>query len=423
MRYRWISASLALATAVLWCPGTVRSQPLYPVPGQDAITVPLPLGHDRMETGGFFTAFEFVMLKQQKALGSQAIAYRGLIDANGQITRNQRINDAIAGGITDPFELASIQGSPGTYIGDGTVALNSTDLGPTEWQPGFQATIGYKFDNGVTLSLSYLYLVTSSYRSGASLVPPGFRGPADLSNSFLVSEVFNFDPQYAGPLIDTPIDLQPGNGFGATYGIWNAAETMTIRYRQRFVQTDITARIPLFDSDCARIYGLAGGRFAWFHDRFEWRTVDLDVFGEDQPQWAASYYNILSQRMYGPMAGFGYDYWLGGALGITFDVTGSLLMNVVKKRVKYKSDNIQSPQSKMSDVGFGLVPNINAGVNLWWYPLRGVQIRAGYGIYSFFNTQEMTEPVGFNFMNPNPAYDSRFVRFLHGFNVGIGLVF
>ena len=48
------------------------------------------------------------------------------------------------------------------------------------------------------------------------------------------------------------------------------------------------------------------------------------------------------------------------------------------------------------------MPNANAAVNLWWYPIDGVQIRVGYQAMTYFNTLYMLEPVGFNFGNIDP---------------------
>jgi hypothetical protein len=79
--------------------------------------------------------------------------------------------------------------------------------------------------------------------------------------------------------------------------------------------------------------------------------------------------------------------------------------------------------SKGSARAFHLVPNANAAVNLWWYPIEGVQIRAGYTLMTYFNTRSMRDPVGFNYSDIDPVYDVKFFRLIHGLNVGIGLFF
>ena len=80
-------------------------------------------------------------------------------------------------------------------------------------------------------------------------------------------------------------------------------------------------------------------------------------------------------------------------------------------------------ESKWGREEFRLVPNGNAAINLWWYPAEGVQIRVGYQAMTFFNTLYMLEPVGFNYANPDPRYETQVFRILHGFNVGVGLFF
>ena len=69
------------------------------------------------------------------------------------------------------------------------------------------------------------------------------------------------------------------------------------------------------------------------------------------------------------------------------------------------------------------MPSATADLNLWAYPIEGVQLRLGYSGITFFNTRQMREPVGFNFGNINPSYHTKYFRALHGFNAGIGFFF
>ena len=55
---------------------------------------------------------------------------------------------------------------------------------------------------------------------------------------------------------------------------------MDIKFTQRYNQGEIGARVPLFQTEYSRVYGLAGGRFAWFFERFQWRTVSYDINGQ-----------------------------------------------------------------------------------------------------------------------------------------------
>jgi hypothetical protein len=180
--------------------------------------------------------------------------------------------------------------------------------------------------------------------------------------------------------------------------------------------------VPLFQTEYSRIYGLAGGRFDWFWERFQWRTVSYDINGQATARDAARYKNTLSQRMYGPFFGCGHEVYMGKRFSLSLDVTGAVLMNYIKERAKYKLESNEI-QNKLSRDEFGLVPSATAHLNMWWYPIEGVQMRVGYNAYTFFNTMRMEEPIGFNYSSIDPAYERQYFRIVHGVNVGVGLFF
>lgn len=434
MCHRFIGGAVLAAAAVLAGPTTGRAQdpgsgssewPGYSVPaivrGQSPgdiggfdpplnsnPVIPIPTGH--AGDAGFYTSVEYVMLTQTRDIGSQTIAYRGLIDSTGQIT-----------------------GLPGTYVGSGQVALSTDDFGRRTYTPGYQIEVGYRFQDGTRLYANYLQLFETQSKAGASLVPPYFRSRVDLTDTFLVAGVYNFPPQFAGPRFKTGYDtaIVPGSGNtgGNTYGIWNAATVMNIKLTQRYTQSEIGARVPLLQTDYSRVYGIAAGRFAWLFDRFQWYTLSMNVLGEANPQDQAWYTNTISQRMYGPVIGCGHEVFLANQFSLSVDLTGGLLLSVVKERAKYKLESpgdgatIQPIASKSSHNTWQLVPNANINLNLWWYPTEGVQLRVGYQGMAYFNTTRMDEPVGFNYAVPDPRYETQVFRLLHGFNVGVGLFF
>lgn len=379
-------------------PITARAQANsgFDVPLNSEPTIPIPTGH--AGDAGFYTSVEFVFLTQTRAMGNQTIAYRGYVDSTGGIT-----------------------GVPGTYVGSGQVALNTNMLGRTTYSPGTRLELGYKFDDGTQLYANYLHLFDAHYSAGATLATPYARSRVDLSDTFLVSGVFNFSPKFAGPGQKTTFD-PPGSGASQTYGIWNAASTMDIRFTQRFQQAEVGGRMPLFQTEYSRVYGTAGARFAWFFERFAWITRSYSVDGSSNPQDAAFYTNTLSQRMYGPFVGCGHEIFLANQFSMSVDLSGAMLLGVVKERTKYELGD-RSTRAKRSANEFSLVPNANAAVNLWWYPVEGVQVRLGYQAMSFFNTKNMEEPVGFDMGAIDPRYDTQAFRLLHGFNFGVGLFF
>src|SRR2546427_9732831 len=135
MRMR-ISGLLALAMALL--PTAARAQvrsyevppsaPTYEVP-PSATLFPGPLGHPRYEEGGLFVAFEFVYWRATNTMGSQTLAYRGFVDADGSIT-----------------------GFPGNFVGSFSEALNTNQVsGPGTFQPGTNIAVGWRFQNGAVL--------------------------------------------------------------------------------------------------------------------------------------------------------------------------------------------------------------------------------------------------------------------------------
>lgn len=398
MRYRYLGGALFAAAAMLVGPSTARAQYTdgadggFQTPLNASPNIPLPTGHSG--DAGFYTGIEFVMLNQTRAIGSQTIARRGFYDITGQVT-----------------------GVPGRLVGDGTQAINPGDFSRRTFQPGGTIEVGYRLKDGTQIYMRYLQLVNASYSQGASLVPPGFATRLDLANTFLSSPVVNFNSQFAGPT-----GKVQGVPDGAVYGIWNAASQMDIKFSQRFQNWEAGMRTPLFQTDYSRVYGTAGLQFSWFFERFQWRTVSFDLNGNTSPINAADYTNTLSQRMYGPFLGCGHEVFVANQFSVSLDLSGALLLAVEKQRAKYKlGDN--SIQSKWGREEFRLVPNANASVNLWWYPVEGVQLRVGYQALSYFNTLYMRDPVGFDFGNIQPGYATKYFRLVHGFNVGIGFFF
>ncbi|MCE9530847.1 MAG: hypothetical protein K8T89_06955 [Planctomycetes bacterium] len=345
-------------------PIVARAQ--WDVSGNDSITTPLPIGQDRPTSGGLFFAAEFLFIHANRNIGNQIIAQRGFRDSDGSLT-----------------------GTSGQRVGSGRWALSTEYLGRTTTVPGFRVSAGYVMEDGVAITISYAHLFDAKYNASAGPIPADFDTGAQGADALLFSPVFNFSPEFAGPLNrfasfdpTTGVTTILGSG-GSPYGIWNGANNMSITYTQRFDTWDIGARVPAIETDYSKSYGLAGGRFAWIWESFNWRTTATDYQG------------------------------LGA---------GSLLYSIAKERAKYIRGD-KSTQAKRARGEYTIVPNAQASVNLWWYPIKGVQMRAGYDIWTFFNTVYMNEPVSFNFGDIDPAYGHRPVRIFHGFHAGISINF
>jgi hypothetical protein len=323
------------------------------------------------------------MMKQDRALGNQVVATYGFRDSLGTFT-----------------------GVPGQFVGSNQVALDTGNMGRSSFQPGYELTIGYKFSDGFKISLSYLQLMEQYYNAGASGPGNVYSPGAANANTFLYSGVYNFTPYFAGPQIKT-FDDQFSNQFdtfpitGRLYGIWNG---------------------PIYETDYSKTYGLAGGRFAWFFERFTWNTVSTDSSGNSSNLDSATYTNTLSQRMYGAFIGCGNELYIGKNFAFTFEATGSILMDVALERPKYERDD-GFTESKNSRDDYAIVPNFNFKPSLFWYPYKGVEMKLSYVAELYFNTIQMNNPIGFNFGDIDPGYTHRVLRLVQGVQIGVGISF
>jgi hypothetical protein len=406
MRHRYIRGAVLAAVAAVGWPSAARAddgeviargqEGEFQVPLNADPVIPIPTGQAGQP--GFYLSAEYVMLFQTKAIGYQTVAIRGFSDSFGQIS-----------------------GVPGQFFGNGQPALTTSMLGNgSEGQPGFRAEIGYKFDTGTRLYVDYMQVYKGVYSAGASLATLGFKSDPQLADTFLSAPVYNFNNLFAGPQLKTSQDTTTG-GFTA-YGIWNGASVMDTKFSQRFTEGDLGLRTPMFDTEYSRITAMAGARFAWFFERYQWYTEDLDNTGASQPNWAAYYTNTLSQRMYGLFVGVSHEVYLGNMFSASLDLTAAGFMDVAVERAKYKLADDES-ESKFGNVTYAPTASGTAEFNIWFYPCEGVQMRIGYQAQTFFNTRYMRDPVGFNFGNIDPSYGIQVFRLVQGFNVGIGFFF
>jgi hypothetical protein len=360
--------------------------------------LPVPLYSTRPEDGGLFTAASYVMYRQTNPIKDQEIARRGFI----------AVDDTVLG-----------PGTAGTFIGSGREALNAQQVsGPNSYQPGFNAEIGWRFHDGSTLSVGWMYLTSTQYRAVATLAAPGLRVRSDFADSFLTAPVFNFPSEFAGP----PDKIGAG-GPEAAFGIWNAASVMTLDYRQRVQQWEATYRVPIFETEDYRLSGLFGPRFFWIWERFKWRTTDLDASGNTLEQFVGVYNQIDSNRMYGLHVGCSNECYWGHGIATQCDLQGALFVDSVKELQKYETgvhDNL--PQNKRSRRDWAYVPELQGTIWVVWYPTEGIQFRVGYDAMLFFNTLSAPRPVDFNYSSLDPHYEHTF-RIFDGFQVGVALIF
>lgn len=391
------------------------------VPPADPV-IPLPLGHDRMSKGGFYFAGEFIYMKMTNPIKDQTIAVRGLMDSDGSVSAD--LNGTSLPLTSGPPIIAPGVSLPGTFFGSGEQALNANQVnGPGMWTPAFKVTAGWKFQDGVAIEASFMNMAETKYSATATLVPPTSFGQGQiqnpgqlLQNTFLFSPVYNFPNEFAGAIQKIAL----GNPYGV-YGIWNGASVESLSFVQRLTQYDITARIPVWDGQYCRCYGLVGPRYVKIWERFNWRTVDLNFDGTTGQDVAAQFYNVTSNNLWGADVGVGSEWYL--AKGFSFSLDGRVagFMDFAKLEDAYMRQDFAIGHKRVQRA-FAFVPEFEAQANLWWYPIEGMVCRLGFNSMNFVNTYSSPEPVSFNYSSLDPQWKSTF-RYVIGWNMGVGFIF
>jgi len=406
-RHGWLA--LLLTAGVALAPTGVQAQE---VPPPD-YNFPIPTA--RPDKAGFYTAAEFVFYRQTNPIKEQKIAVRGLLDFDGSITAD--LNGTPILPTNGPPIIIPGTAVPGHFIGSGATALDAQQVsGPQSYEPGFRLTLGWRFEDKTAIEFSWMTLSESRYGAVASLVPPNLNPGPLLADSFLFAPVFNFPNDFAGQAQK----LALGNPFAA-YGIWNAANVMSLDFVQRFTQYDVTGRIPVFETDYCRCYGLVGARYVSLWERFAWRTVSENFLGEGGQDDVAIYNNIVSNQMYGPNVGIGSEWYLGNHFAATLEGRAAAMIDFVHEIAKYYRGDF-AIGSKRARRDYKLVPELEARAAVYWYPIEGVEVRAGYDLMNFFNTVSAAHPVSFNYGGLDPTYQQTY-RLLDGFFAGIGFIF
>ena len=347
--------------------------------------------------------------RESNPIKPEALAFRGIYDADGTIGA-----------------ALGVGNSPGQWIGTKAVALDSNYVsGPNNYQPGFNFTVGYRFEDGVALDMHWIHLVDARYTATAGLTPATPIGVA-AENTFVSSPVYNFPPSYFGPgntaynaagnLVGSPI---------AMFGLWDGDSLQSIVFVQRFDQWELTGRIPICDMESWRSYALVGPRITSMWERFTWIVVHPEGDGNVLPNDSATYTNVVSNRLYGVHAGIGNEWYLGdtrcGSFSISLDLQGALFMDFIKGRPKYELGDRSTATQRGRNL-FSMVPEADGQFELWWYPYKGIVCRIGYEAMAFYNTYASPQPVDFNFGTITPAYQPVF-RLFDGFNLGVGFMF
>lgn len=376
--------------------------------------LPLPLATTQPGFGGLYLDGEFLYFHQTNPLREQQIAFQGFIDSDGSVTGR----------------------APGSFIGSGANVLDVNQVrGPETYEPGFKAAIGWKFEDGSTLSVSYLYIAQAQYTASATgPAPQDFQVGANLQNTFLTSFVYNFPNDFSGPQFKTgpgfgaistlPVAFPPGN-FGnpyALYGIWNGASIMTLQYVQSAEGVDITYRRPVYETETYRLSGTVGPRYFWIYDRFRWRTTDLSFDGSTSPTDVALYENITSNEMYGAFVGCENEWYLGHGFATYLNFDAAALVDHVKEKADYQLGVRDGTQNKRAILDYTFVPELTGTLGIAWYLAEGIQFRLDYNAMVFFNTIASPRPVSFNYGGLDPGWE-HVTSLFDGFSVSLSINF
>lgn len=411
MRRTSIWRALLLTTGML-TPALASAQGIDYAPADPVL--PLPLYNTQPGLGGLYLYGDFVYFKLSNPLQGQNVAVRGFVDVDGSVTG----------------------GPPGTFVGSGQPALDVKNVrGPSTYEPGFKTGLGWKFHDGSTLSVDFLYVALARYNYAVTSVNQNFQSGAFGENTFLTSFVFGFPNQYAGPANKTgsPITnvggvltvqtaLQIGNPF-ALYGIWNGASIMTLEYVQRAEGLDITYREPVYETETYRLSGIAGPRYFWLWDRFRWRTTSLSFDGTALPSDVALFSNITSNEMYGAFVGCENEWYIGHGVALYLNFDAALLIDHVKEVDSYELGTKDAgPKNKRAVLDYTVVPELEAKVGLAWYLAEGIQLRLDYNGMVFFNTIASPRPISFNYGALDPGWE-HVTRWIEGWTAGVSLTF
>lgn len=449
MRTSWL-AGLLLALAMSM-PGTARAQgPNFNGP---AVELPLPtMWGDR--DAGPYVAGELLFMRLNQPLRRQALAFRGLWDIDGSLDGSTtpdnplvRVEDNTGAFINNFFLL---KGQAGAFLGTGDVALTAKAGGAERFEPGFRLTIGYRFQDGIAVEAVYWRLADFKYSGGASLMPPPGRGVRqDFADSFISFPFFNFSPFFGGaerdvvgnvlPFPDpgtrpivvpddvsgidpvTLAELQTYHGLPLpAYGIWNAAEDATVTFDQEIWSLELNARFPLCQTECTRTYVICGARYLELTEHFLLRVSDADIDGFIAPENVAIYDNHWENRLYGLQAGMGNEAYLGGGFALSVEARTGVFANYQRTEVTLSRGDDDGNKSNRD--AMTVSPMFSAAAYLWWYPVEGVQLRAGYEFLGVFGVHRSERPVDFNVGQLDPEYKDLFLK-MDGFTLGVAFIF
>ena len=426
--------------------------------GPPATETPLPLMWGERDEG-FFFAMEAVFMRMNNPLKSQVVAQRGLWDWTGEIRgygppraifEDDDPTDEIPPTFVTTIPSSSL-GVPGQFVGSGAVALTTTDIGGQTFQPGTRMSFGYRLRNGIAIEVNYMSLTAARRTASAGVIgPPGVGVGQDMADSFLSAPFYNYSPFLSGPLRDviSGVDLFLSDGSGGAfvfvpqapddlfffggyvvpaYGIGNGAEIFEQSFRQRYATGELNFRVPLFQGEVTRTYWTGGFKYIGMQERYRLRIVDFGLSDTNDgsvtqsPEFAMIYTNKITNHFYGMMIGCGSEAYLGLGWAISVEAkVGALAERTrVVTDVKRQDGNYQL---KHTSNQINAATNFQAGGYLWWYPIEGIQLRAGYEYSGIVGARRSPNPIDFDLGRLQPEVKATYFS-LDGFVAGVAFIF
>jgi hypothetical protein len=432
-----------LVGGLLLTPATVRAQNIGHGDPTPAWEFPLPLMLDTKEDG-FYLAAEAIYWKLNNPLHKQVLAVRGIFDESGLISGRGplvTITDANGNFLTRLFRDP---GRAGQFLGSGEIALVADDVGTENYQPGWRLTFGYRFQNDLAVEGVYWKMMDAEHIASAGILPPSINVGNDFATSFLSAPFFNYPTDFAGAERDVvsnvipppapPAGQQPPLNAVQTadvtlfrgivvpaFGITNAAEMMSLEFKQEMWSAELNFRLPVTQTENTRCYAIVGPRYVFVREVFDWRIVDADIVGDLLAENVVNYTNAAESKLYGVQAGLGSEAYIHQGFALSLEGRAGIFANAFNGHVKYlRGDEAVVVQRVHNDTE--LCPMVQAGGYLWWYPVEGIQIRMGYEFLGFFNMPRSSDPVDFNVGSLSPEFEEEFL-FIHGASLGIAFIF
>jgi hypothetical protein len=125
--------------------------------------------------------------------------------------------------------------------------------------------------------------------------------------------------------------------------------------------------------------------------------------------------------MYGLQVGSGNEVYLDKGWAISVEGRVGIFGDFVTEKTKIERGDLEYTTSHKR-VDTGIVPMFQGAGYLYYYPIEGIQLRAGYEYLGLIGVKRSPHQVDFNAGTLQPEFKDKFFR-LDGFTAGISFIF